>query len=68
MKFDYSVLLKYDKFVHFERLRNEINSFINYKIKFDQVEWNDLNQLIKHFVDNSLKIIYEEIFVVLKIY
>ena len=68
LKFDYSVLLKYDKFVNFERLRNEINSFINYKIKFDLVEWNDLNQLIKHFVDNSLKIIYEEIFVVLKIY
>jgi hypothetical protein len=66
--FDYSVLLKYDKFVNIERLQNEISSFINYKIKFGQVNWNYLNIMIENFVEKNLKLIYEEIFIVIKIY
>ena len=37
-------------------------------MKFNQVNWNYLNIMIENFVENNLNLIYEEIFIVLKIY
>ena len=67
-QFDYNLLLKYSKFIDFEKIRHEVTSFISYKKKFNEVDWKDLSEVIKHFVEKDLKYIYEEIFKVLKIY
>ena len=66
--FDYSILLKYAKLIDIGRLKNEISSFINYKLNYNQINWLDLNTLIKQFVEKDLRFIYEEIFKLLKIY
>lgn len=67
-EYNYNDLIKYDKFVDLERLKTESSSFINYKIKFDNLNWKDLNNVIKNFVENDLKSFYQEIFKLLKIY
>jgi hypothetical protein len=67
-QFDYNLLLKYSKFIDFEKIRHEVTSFISYKKKFNEVDWKDLSEVIKHFVEKDLKSINEEAFKVLKIY
>ena len=67
-EYNYNDLIKYDKLVDLERLKTESSSFINYKIKFDNLNWKDLNNVIKNFVENDLKSFYQEIFKLLKIY
>lgn len=67
-KFDYYALIIYDKFINIQRLRHEITNFINYKINFYAVDWADMNIVIEHFDSNGLKLIYEEIFKLIKIY
>ena len=67
-KFDYYALIVYDKFINIQRLRHEITNFINYKINFYAVDWADMNIVIEHFDSNGLKLIYEEIFKLIKIY
>ena len=68
LKYDYNALMKYTKFIDLEKLRHEMTSFINYKIKFNEVDWKDLSQMIRYFVENDLKSVFEEIFKVFKIY
>ena len=67
-EYNYNDLIKYEKLVDLERLKTENSNFINYKIKFDNLNWKDLNNVIKNFVDNDLKCFYQEIFKLLKIY
>jgi hypothetical protein len=67
-QFDSNVLLKYSNLIEFEKIRHEVTSFISYKKKFNEVDWKDLSEVIKHFVEKDLKSIYEETFKVLKIY
>jgi len=67
-EYNYNDLIKYDKLVDLERLKTESSSFINYQIKFDNLNWKDLNNVIKNFVENDLKSFYQEIFKLLKIY
>ncbi len=43
-------------------------TFINYKIKFNNLVWIDLSNVIKNFVDNNLKSVFKEIFKLIKIY
>jgi hypothetical protein len=47
-KFDYNVLLLYDKFINLERLKHESTSFINYKSKFENLNLNNLNSVINN--------------------
>ena len=67
-KFDYNAILKYSKFIDMEKLKYEVTSFISYKKKFNEVEWKDMSEMIKYMVEKDLKLIYEEIFKVFKIY
>ena len=61
-------MIKYEKFIDLQRLKYEISTYINYKLKFASLNWKDLNNVIKHFVDNDLKSVFEEIFKLFKIY
>jgi hypothetical protein len=54
-QFDYNLLLKYSKFIDFEKIRHEVTSFISYKKKFNEVDWKDLSEVIKHFVEKDSK-------------
>jgi len=67
-QFDYYALIMYDKFIYIQRLRHEITNFINYNINYNAVDWADMNIVIEHFDSNGLKLIYEEIFKLIKIY
>ena len=49
-------------------IKNEISTFINYKIKFNNLNWKDLTNVIQNFVEKDLKLVFNEIFKLLKIY
>ena len=49
-------------------IKNEISTFINYKIKFNILNWKDLTNVIQNFVEKDLKFVFNEIFKLLKIY
>ncbi len=65
---NYTDLLIYEKFINLDRLKHEISTFINYKIKFNNFVWKDLSNVIKNFVENNLKSVFNEIFKLIKIY
>ena len=67
-KFDYKILIQYEKLINLERLKLEVSSYINYKKKFNKIDWNDQQKMINDFVENNLKNVYEEIYKVFKIY
>ena len=64
----YTEIFKYEKFITLYRIKHEISTFINYKIKFSNLNWKDLNNVIKTFVENDMKTVFPEIFKLLKIY
>ena len=66
--FDYQLLIKYQEIVNLEKLKREMSSFIYYKIKNENINWHNFNILVKTFNERNLKLYFEEIFKVLKIY
>ena len=65
---NYTEILIKEKFINLERLKHEISTFINYKIKFNNLNWKDLTNVIQNFVEKDLKLVFNEIFKLLKIY
>ena len=65
---NYDNLKIYSHLINLKELKYELNAFIEYKKRHNEVNWSILKDLIEEFVRNDLKTPLQQIYLCLKIY
>ena len=65
---NYDNLKIYSHLINLKELKYELNAFIEYKKRQNEVNWSILKDLIQEFVRNDLKTPFQQIYLCLKIY
>lgn len=58
----------YKNILDFERLKCDAKAFVCYKVKNNEVDWHNFNELIAHYKFNNLKKFFPQIHQALKLY
>ena len=65
---DVEKLKIYKNIFDFDRLKCDAKAFVCYKVKHNEVDWHNFNELVAHYKFNNLKKFFPQIHLALKLY